>query len=273
MFDSHSSYVIERTELPRFMQAGWVDHSEALYDLTGEQIEWGHAIPPMYQLLNAPSRTGVFLRKPHPHELELELGYWSALLHLLLYSFGWSNPGRGLLRWYQTRRPADDVRFRLLTDLWLADGSLDAFTFWLLTGGESFVALEPATLAGQPPPDTSGQEYDRAWLATWLAAAATEQTAGDGLHLAVHCGGPLEEVRVPSALLNSSKADRRAVLIVDSMRGWYRTLSEVKLPDLGDRSWYVDVVAKPVGHLGTFRRSRETGRYFAGPHRYHILGN
>jgi hypothetical protein len=58
------------------------------------------------------------------------------------------------------------------------------------------------------------------------------------------------------------------------MVGWYRALVEAgsTLPQVEQRSWHVDVYARPVGHLGTYRRSRISGLWFSGPHRYHDPG-
>ncbi len=64
--------------------------------------------------------------------------------------------------------------------------------------------------------------------------------------------------------------------MVDSMTGWYRALAEdaATLPgDEADRSWDVEVVVRPVGSLGTFRRSSSTGLWYAGRHRNHVVGN
>ena len=41
---------------------------------------------------------------------------------------------------------------------------------------------------------------------------------------------------------------------------------------LGDRSWYVDVIAKPVGWFVTFRQSRLTKFWFQGKHSIHEAG-
>ena len=46
-----------------------------------------------------------------------------------------------------------------------------------------------------------------------------------------------------------------------------------QLPPLGESSWHVDVRVRPIEFLGTYRRSRVTGLWFAGQHRYHSVGN
>ena len=63
-------------------------------------------------------------------------------------------------------------------------------------------------------------------------------------------------------------------MVLENMIGWYHELSNVEgyLPTLKNQSWYVDVFVKPVGWLGTFRRSRATGLWFSGQHRFHTPG-
>ncbi|MAT04733.1 MAG: hypothetical protein CL424_06795 [Acidimicrobiaceae bacterium] len=275
-------FMIDRIEQPRAISNPMVSDYQGDYEQYGAQPEWGWAIPPMYELLNSSNRIGRFPRFSHARDgftdHSVSLAYWNALIHLLVYSFGWRQPGRGMLRWYQDGKPLDDVRFQLIHDLWHADGSLDDFVYWLLDrfeqGASGVEVLDH--LVGKEPSHPAPASPDSAWLAQWIdvPTAPGEQSAGYGLHLEVHWTTPLDEVRDPaSTTLKSPKSDRRAAFLADSMIGWYRQLHEVKLPDLGDRSWYVDVVVKPVGHLGTFRRSRQTGRYFAGPHRYHLYGH
>jgi hypothetical protein len=72
--------------------------------------------------------------------------------------------------------------------------------------------------------------------------------------------------------VRTSVTDRRAVLLLDSMMGWYRALvSETRsLPKPKGHSWRLEVVVKPVGWLGTYRRSAETGLWFTGRHYVHV---
>jgi hypothetical protein len=69
--------------------------------------------------------------------------------------------------------------------------------------------------------------------------------------------------------------DREASLLLERYAGWYGTLSRLgaQLPHRPDgRSWRVHVTVTPLGHLGTYRRSRVTGRWFMGSHKWHMLG-
>ncbi|MCO8275239.1 hypothetical protein M1L60_32120 [Actinoplanes sp. TRM 88003] len=76
-----------------------------------------------------------------------------------------------------------------------------------------------------------------------------------------------------SRLLTGPEESARAVLVCDSYDGWYRALSDCGLTQTRQgASWRVDVVVKPLGWLGTYRLSRETGIWFSGQHRWHQLG-
>lgn len=98
-----------------------------------------------------------------------------------------------------------------------------------------------------------------------------------GLHLESHGGHltePLNRAWTHTPVAHTATDQRRAVLMLDSMVGWYAELAEQgqRLPDIGSRSWHVDVVIRPVGWLGTFRRSHLTGLWFTGSHSVHAAG-
>jgi hypothetical protein len=61
------------------------------------------------------------------------------------------------------------------------------------------------------------------------------------------------------------------------MDAWYFDLADkaVTLPPPGGShlSWFVDVYVRPVGHLGTYRRSTTTGLWYSGQHGIHMQGN
>jgi hypothetical protein len=174
----------------------------------------------------------------------------------------------------------DDLRLRLIAEVWDADGQLDWFCAWLWTTGMLDLGQRLGELTGYQD-DGAPVHVDDRWLRAALGSASafggrTPCTGGtDPLHLSVHCTGPLADPEgAPPTLLRSSVREGRAVLLLDSMVGWYRALIEggESLPDLQGRSWHVDVVVRPVGLLGTYRRSRASGLWFAGRHRFHLRG-
>lgn len=278
MTTSHAlSYVIKRVDPPRWQTAVAETDHDPLYELTGEQTEWGWAIPLLYQVLASPSSHRPFPHRPSDDSHDVALAYWSALLHLLIYSFGWARPDRGLRWWFDAGRPVDDPRLLLIRELWDSDGQLDWFASWLWTTRQLADVDALEAIAGRTF-DRESLPVDQAWLDQVLGTSATGIASPapiggtDPLHLSSHCSGPLADPGSTPTLLRSGSDDRRAVLVTDSMIGWYRALGAVDLPNLGDRSWHVDVVAKPVGFLGTFRRSRDTGLWFSGKHSIHLRG-
>lgn len=275
----------ERDHAPlRLPLAAWIDCAEgrrsAIEAVLGEQAEWGYAIPSVFRALTAPPELAILPAPPKagdPHACAL--GYWTALLHVLLYSLGWARPERGLRWWYDTGKPVhEDARLRLL-QIYDQDGMLDLFAAWLWADAYLNAVESLAALTGYQH-DRAPIDVDRAWLAEQerarepLGILSPYGGGSDPLHLSFHSCGPVEAPRGESVLLRSSRSDRTAVLLLDTMRGWYRALAEQgsTLPDIGDRSWRVDVVVRPIGTLGTYRRSRETGLWFAGRHRFHTRG-
>ncbi len=272
-----SAFLIERVPLPE-----WLDGLEAteVQNLFGEQAEWGFSIPWMSQVLASPRSLRPMLQAPAPgdHLGPGALAYWSSLLHLLVYGFGWSQPGRGLRWWYEAGKPVDDPRLALISEVWDADGQLDWFAAWLWTTGACCYLYRPIGFT-----EESCAEVDAGWLERVegrIAGSRTPSPYGGGsdpLHLTAHIGGPLQRrVRGRSQLTLHPTGRRTAAFAVDSMTGWYRALAEDagSLPgDDAGRSWDVDVVVRPVGWLGTFRRSRSTGLWYAGRHRNHLVGN
>ena len=205
--------------------------------------------------------------------------YWSSLLHPMIYGLGWVHPGRGLRWWYEKGKPVADHSLRLVSQVWDADGQLDWFAAWLWT--------TPGVLDGELLKEATGYVIDDGpplLSDPWIEARFSEAHASgipapigggrDPLHLSDHIDGPLQPVAGKSALLRTSRAGPRAVLLLDSMIGWYRALAtECKaLPKLSGHSWRVDVVVKPVGWLGTYRQSSVTGLWFAGGHSVHVKG-
>lgn len=157
---------------------------------------------------------------------------------------------------------------------------LDWFLCWLYTAPRQTVLPMLEELTGYRDNDDDAPR-NPGWVEDQFAEAdesgipAPCSNGGyDPLHLARHATGPLEQPRGRVTLHRSRTEARRATLIVESMVGWYRALVEAgsTLPTLKDRSWHIDVYARPVGYLGTYRRSRVSGIWFSGPHRYHEPG-
>lgn len=256
------------------------------YGESGEQPNWGYAVPWMYQTLASPLSDNRMPRKPRPHgRLDESLGYWGSLLHLLLYGFGWTRPHAGL-DWYlwqhdSSMRGEDewDVRLQLLDRVWMADGQLEYFAEWLHRYGSILPAAQQMlSLAGSEPSpgDTFRNFADdyEPWLNPDVEGIALPLSASwDALHLSLHSSGPLEPGHHRVAVSPDGDA---AVLLSDTGFGWYRALIEwgQQADRLGSNAAEVDVVVKPMGWLGTFARSPSTGLWHRGKsEQIHHFGN
>ncbi len=264
------SYDVDRVGVPN-----WVldqHFSSPGDDDLGGQVAWHFATPWAFRALASPRTGERLLRAPNqddPHEHRL--AYWTSLLYLLTYRLGWARLDRGLKWWFDGGADGDDPTVRLIAETWGRDGALGQLAQWVHKDNDRLFTDIFADLCGYI--DRSGAhahlpigprvEYE------WPDGPAQLHLEG-GFHLA----GGFDAVRTNSYLLTSDAKQARAVLVYPSMMGWYRALAEhgATLRDIGARSWRVDVVVRPVGLLGTYRRSRETGIWFAGRHSAHAAG-
>jgi hypothetical protein len=222
--ETNPSVLVARVPSPDWLRATLpAEAAEALSAKWGEDPLWGCAIPGMFRALASPLSFEPLPETPDPSDPHRNaLGYWTALMHMLLYSLGWARPDRGLRWWYDTGRPTDDHRLALLDHVWYRDGHLEDFALWVSRGqwvlGEAQYQLAELTdhhddgEPVEPHPD-------------WTAAERTRDGSvfdggTDPYHLSVHTSGPLAEPRGEPLLLRSGHADRRGVLLLDSMVGW-----------------------------------------------------
>ena len=275
-------FLIRRVPAPRWIGSGRHPDPERVYDALGEQAEWGFADPWMYRALASPLTYEPMLRAPKRGDdvTHGPVAYWSSLLHLIVYGFGWVRPDRGLRWWYQNGRPLADDHLRLISQVWDADEQLNYFVAWLWTTPRILEASLVAEATGYIMDDDMPLRPDDRWTdeqVSWAEALKLPGPVGGGwdpCHLSRHIDGPLQPVRGNATLLRTGRSKHHAVLLLDSMVGWYRALAaECKaLPEVKGVSWHVDVIVKPVGWLGTYRKSAVTGLWFAGRHHVHVQG-
>ncbi len=262
------------------------DLGEAEFDAAsegcGSQLEWGQNTALAFQALWVPRPCAVMPAAPSPGaDHYAAIAYWAPLMHLMAFSLGWTRPFQGLRWWYDAGQPTDDPRLALIADVWAADGQLDWFTLWLgghdpdwrpwfdgvAEPGDNFVTHRPTSRAD-------------GWLAALRAASERSQSAeplvggSDPLHLGYHWAGPLQPSSQACTLVHGPPGAAAASFTAEVGQGWYRKLAEhgSTLPPIGERSWHVEVVVRSLGYLGTYRRSRRTGLWFAGKHRFHEKG-
>lgn len=171
--------------------------------------------------------------------------------------------------------------------MWVGHPHFDAFAAWCWQRGTSYgcrgafwhLVGKLAARQGVRGSQRRGESFlGGDW---WRSAQQNEgvvsgpffDTSSENLHLGHSMQFDGSEA-LRGEVLCTRPSERRAVLMLPYASGWYRQLllHGRRLPDLGARSWHVEVVVKPLGHLGTFRRSRDTGMWFQGRHITHMVG-
>lgn len=285
--------------LIRVEAAGHIQFFENAREHFGAQSDTGYNIPNLFRALAHPVGPADFVRAPQQFdderkyhadstEFDTARAYWTSLGILLVYSFGWRFPGLGLKRWVDAGMPTEDDRFALIVQVWVQDGQFDAFCAWLWNQNPYVSDFGQCLLEDEQLQESSVPPHTGLASEAWLERVANQFAypfpnpftgGGDPLHLGHHIASHSEEDRSHPARqyrLAPSADGRTADLFVNSMQGWHRLLSRVGNtlvhPEKG-RSVRVTVHCPHVGTLGEFRRSRETGIWFSGPHSSHMLGN
>ena len=221
---------------------------------------WHHWTPEVLRAIGGASTCSM----PRVEELVAEhprsLMAWGPLLPLLHYHLGWVDVEAGLARWAMTGfDPMDDPTLTTIVQQWGA--FLPAFTWWHVLGSHSTGKWGSEDLADKLP----------------RAREQAEFFGNDELHLGGHSRLPVAVLpRTEGALAALNvHAPGSASLLLPTYLGWYTILEAagMRLPKRrGNASWRVDVTIAPIGRIGQFRRSRETGRWFTGRHSAHTLG-
>ncbi|MFD1574263.1 hypothetical protein ACFSEO_08975 [Agromyces cerinus subsp. nitratus] len=168
----------------------------------------------------------------------------------------------------------DDARFGLIEAVWGRDGNLLPYIEWC---HDRLSTFEHQALAEWTDYDGAADQLSSEWQRRFAEARdefTFDGTTPHGKHLegGSHVEGPAG-TRYDATLTVSG--ERTAVYAAESALGWYRGLVELGagLPLKPNASWRVEVFVRPIGFLGTYRRSRSTGLWFSGQHRYHSVGN
>jgi hypothetical protein len=268
-----TEFVLTRSDIPILAA---IDHDH-LAQQVGGQWEWCWATALPYRALNAPSIGLPMPSAPREGEDFFNfLGYWTALQSFLTYSFGWTRHDRGLRWWYESGKPVGDPRFALIDAVWERDGNLLRYAEWCHDRLAWFDHQAIAVWTDyDPTPDALPSEWAlRLKRARDDEHASMHSPYGKHLENGDHASWPTHAPHTGSLTIVDA-AQRAATYTSDTVSGWYRGLAElgVGLPPLTNASWRVDVYVRSIGFLGTYRRSRVTGLWFSGPHRFHFVGN
>jgi hypothetical protein len=199
-----------------------------------------------------------------------EVGRWAPAVHLVAYSLAWPRIDLGFQRWIRLGRPALDERLGLLNDM--LGERVAELAEWFATSVYASVVMNSIGSSTATTVDMSGWQ-EREFPHEPLSPVGG---GGDEFHFSRHvlCGVEADEDADGGLLFHDSQSGQ-ACLVIDGYQGWYRALTRKTAglaPRPGGASWRVEVVCRPVGHLGVFRPSRISGRWFAGRHRVHELG-
>ena len=243
-------------------------------DAMADQAEWGRWLPSTWRTQGDPSAAVVMPPRP-PAGLFEVTAWWTPALHLMLFGLGWPSPATGLTRWDRSGRPLDDPELQFIEAVY--GRHLEALLSYLWHGHAPFEDV--AGSLGLPPVQRPAPPAAITRTPSAAVTAGHNPVLGgtDPLHLSRHTFGPLAdspggvEVHLGDTTVGGPP---RATLVCRTASGWYRSLHQLdgSLPGGTADGWRVDVVVAPVGHLGTFRKSSESGRWFTGQHRWHQLG-
>ena len=257
---------------------------------------WGWALAMPYRCLSGDRGFASMPAAPRPENHDLadweqwfhqNLAYYTALQSFLTYSFGWTRHDKGLASWYDVGCPEYDPRYSLIKAIWFLDGTLDSYLAFAIAQDpiDALAPLRPWAMHTDLAPFRARRELSRRLeparrMGIW-ATGSDPMHLGGGWHAGSASGHYAfgADGRPPTARARIAGIDadeRTAVFVADGIDGWYGRLAEIggELPLLADsRSWHVDVYVRPIGFVGTYRRSRQTGLWFSGQHRHHSVGN
>jgi hypothetical protein len=244
------------------------------------QSEWTHRITALHRMLANPSGEPPF-KIWRNSKIVREESYWEALNYLLRMLVGWTDVGRGLARFYESGFDTmGDPRLAAVQRLWNDRGQLDLYADWLWSGGvaQRYVGtvsrpdLEDGYVSRHDPGPEFWHRTDHVRSENGSSSPWIE--SGTNPHHLGHSWPAAGEPAGTGHIGITDHSGGSAAILLPAMAGWYTALDGLasELPDRGGRSWRVDVVAKPVGWLGEFRKSRTTGLWFLGRHRVHEMG-
>lgn len=238
----------------------------------GDSPRWFANVPNVFQALANPQGTHDFAQ-PQWEAARMHHAYWESLLFLLVHSFGWRSPAHGLKWWHEAGRPCDDDRFALIEQTWLADGFLRWFEAWVQNWNFNSRAWAIESLeVDNSHLLVSRAEIERLQQVEGQLGWRILPPEADSLHLTMHVQGNSGNTE----LILDRDGGPRGVLFVERI-GCFREVLDRDAELQGDhpsgRSWRIDVICKQIGWLGTYRRSRVTGYWFAGKHSIHMAGH
>lgn len=243
---------------------------------------WAWHLPALFRALSDPALRSA-MPMPGNGSLDDACASWGALHYAFNCLLGWRDIPKGLAWWYRAGKPVEGSEvLALIHDVWGRDSLIDYYAAWAWKLGDRgwMARQEPHTREEPSPRDLAKESRwpEEEWWRAFIRRGSIHHHdpfygGSDPLHLSAHTG---REEFVPSEtpMIHLDPSRRRGVLVTDALSHWLADLEALgpKLPDLGDRSWRLEVFDRRVGFLGEYRQSRLTGRWFRGKHSIHEQG-
>jgi len=258
----------------REVRAGWwhEDCPPWMTEMFGDDAPWHFWTP---EIIRRIAGTATCAMPPLTEDLEAPLALcvnaWGPLLPLLHFHLGWQRIDHGLARWAALGFDTfDDPTLTAIVEQW--GRALPTAVRWSVSDGHSYHTDDETVPPSLPPMDTSWRGPGPDGL--HLDSHQTLRHAGNhwnAAYLLPEAGDRATDLHVEKRRIG----DGHFALILPTYLGWYRALEEIgngfSLLPTG-RSWRFDITIARIGFLGTFRRSRMSGRWFTGRHKAHSLG-
>lgn len=245
----------------------------------GDSGRWTRSIPTLWHLFGVAGSDIHPPRAPHPNEgwdHQAAFDYWNPLLHLLLGPLGWADPCMGASRWLAADMPVTCPATRLLREWWGDDvRALEARSPAGLAAADIEDSLDLQALA----PRRGRDSFIKMAPGSWMPLV---EGGLDPLHLGAHAvavmlgrPGYHEQPNYLGEPQLAFDTNRRAgALLIPTYTGWYRQLHEAAahLESEHGPDFSIDITVRPIGWLGTYRRSPASGRWHASTERTHLMG-
>ena len=245
----------------------------------GDEGPWARWIPDVWRAAADPAgrhptpavprglREKIFVDEsavPTPQQRHAEvIAWWNPLVHLLEFGLGWVDIGVGLTRWLDLGRPVEEAVLSVVDRWW--GGSVIDCAAWYAPDERGHPLLADELRARR-----RALEWTRVW-------GGGSDALHIGSHLTPHAYDSAQDTAffIPATSTtggDGAHGSPRRVLVADTYAGWYRKLDSYTSAGAGVQSERVDVFCRSIGWMGQYRRSRLTGRWFRGRHRWHELG-
>lgn len=253
------------------------------HDVFQDSGPWVQSLPRMWRMVAWPHGP----ERPFPRpwkivrgevetspDVDRRIRFWSPLLHLMWWSFGWSDPALGALRTAQFDDYDPSPSMQALRRWW----GLDALAVCLWQAETNRDLIQHREMAVH-----DRQERNQHLLAVYSQPQRDKwrtifQGGMDGLHLISHSESPIWLSDGSGDMLPVTTGPPRQqadgvghVLLLDRYSGWYRALERVG-DSIGSHDACVEVVVTPIGYLGRFRKSPATGVWHSVSEEEHLLG-